>query len=234
MDLELRREVWVGVLGTAWSPGIKFRSWAGLPKRVVQRRENRLRWVCGESPLTAPRHPSCLSESSVTCMICLSFLPGCGLLEGGNTSLRHIFPRKIYVGLAQDRSSLTPEGWKNDYSSMLLLLLLSCISRVWFYATHRQQPTRLLHPWDSPGKNTGVGCHFLFQCMKVKSVSRIRLLVTSWTAAYQAPLFMGFSRQEYWSGSPVPSLSSMLRAYYLPGTFLSALHLVINLIFGTT
>ena len=34
---------------------------------------------------------------------------------------------------------------------------------------HRWQPTRLPHPWDSPGKNTGVGCHFLLQCMKVKS-----------------------------------------------------------------
>ena len=34
---------------------------------------------------------------------------------------------------------------------------------------HRQQPTRVPHPWDSPGKNTGVGCHFLLQCMKVKS-----------------------------------------------------------------
>ena len=34
---------------------------------------------------------------------------------------------------------------------------------------HRWQPTRLPHPWDSPGKNTGVGCHFLPQCMKVKS-----------------------------------------------------------------
>ena len=34
---------------------------------------------------------------------------------------------------------------------------------------HRQQPVRLLCPWDSPGKNTGVGCHFLLQCMKVKS-----------------------------------------------------------------
>ena len=34
---------------------------------------------------------------------------------------------------------------------------------------HRWQPTRLPSPWDSPGKNTGVGCHFLFQCMKVKS-----------------------------------------------------------------
>ena len=34
---------------------------------------------------------------------------------------------------------------------------------------HRQQPTSLPRPWDSPGKNTGVGCHFLLQCMKVKS-----------------------------------------------------------------
>ena len=34
-------------------------------------------------------------------------------------------------------------------------------------------PTRLSHPWDSPGKNTGVGCHFLLQCMKVKSVNEV-------------------------------------------------------------
>ena len=38
---------------------------------------------------------------------------------------------------------------------------------------HRQQPTRLHCPWDSPGKNTGVGCHFLLQCMKVKSESEV-------------------------------------------------------------
>ena len=37
----------------------------------------------------------------------------------------------------------------------------------------RQQPTRLPHPWDSPGKNPGVGCHFLLQCMKVKSESEV-------------------------------------------------------------
>ena len=37
--------------------------------------------------------------------------------------------------------------------------------------SHRRQPTRLPRPWDSPGKNTGVGCHFLLQCMKVKSES---------------------------------------------------------------
>ena len=36
---------------------------------------------------------------------------------------------------------------------------------------HRRQPTRLPRPWDSPGKNTGVGCHFLLQCLKMKSES---------------------------------------------------------------
>ena len=70
---------------------------------------------------------------------------------------------------------------------------------------HRRQP-RLRRPWDSPGKNAGVGRHFLLQCMKVKSFSHVRLFATPWTAAYQAPLPMGFSRQEYWSGLPLPSL----------------------------
>ena len=64
-------------------------------------------------------------------------------------------------------------------------------------------------PWDSPGKNTGVGCHFFLQCMKVKSESEVaqscQTLETPWTAAYQAPPSMGFSRQEYWSGVPLPS-----------------------------
>ena len=71
------------------------------------------------------------------------------------------------------------------------------------------QPTRLPRPWDSPGKNTGVGCHFLLQCMKVKSESEVTqscpTLATPWTAAYQAPPSMGFSRQKYWSGVPLPS-----------------------------
>ena len=74
---------------------------------------------------------------------------------------------------------------------------------------HRGQPTRLPRPWDSPGKNTGVGCHFLLQCMKVKSQSEVAqscpILATPWTAAYQAPPSMGFSRQKYWSGVPLPS-----------------------------
>ena len=41
---------------------------------------------------------------------------------------------------------------------------------------HRWQPTRLPRPWDSPGKNTGVGCHFLLQCMKVKSEREVTQL----------------------------------------------------------
>ena len=122
---------------------------------------------------------------------------------------------------------------------------------------HRWQPTRLHCPWDSPGKNTGVGCHFLFQCMKVKRESEVaqscltlydpmdcslpgssalgifqarvlewvaiaffkkvkvkslhhaRLFATPWAIAHQAPLSMGFSRQEYWSGLPVSSPGSV-------------------------
>ena len=132
---------------------------------------------------------------------------------------------------------------------------------------HRWQPTRLLRPWDSPGKNTGVGCHVLLQCMKVKSesevaqlcptlsdpmdcslsgssvhgifqarvlewvaisffnawkwrvkvklLSRVRPLATPWTAAYQAPPPMGFSRQEYWSGSPFMQLYTKKRIMFI-------------------
>ena len=46
--------------------------------------------------------------------------------------------------------------------------------------------------------------------MKVKSLSRVRLFETPWTAAYQAPPSMGFSRQEYWSGVPLPSPKTLL------------------------
>ena len=143
---------------------------------------------------------------------------------------------------------------------------------------HRWQPTRLPCPWDSPGKNTGVGCHFLLQCMKVKSesegaqscptlsdpmdyslsdssirgifqarvlewgaiaFSKIRnrnyllwygisvsylfwvhcmrakllqcvwLFATLWAVACQAPLSMGFPRQEYWSRLPCPPSGSL-------------------------
>ena len=51
--------------------------------------------------------------------------------------------------------------------------------------------------------------------VKVKSLSRVQLLVTPWTAAYQAPPSMGFSRQEYWSGVPLPSPTLGLSLAYL-------------------
>ena len=96
---------------------------------------------------------------------------------------------------------------------------------------HRRQPTRLPRPWDSPGKNTGVGCHFLLQCMKVKSkseVARVRLLATPWTAAYQSPPSMEISRQEYSSGLPLPSPEMLLTLYklFIPNNFILGLFLV--------
>ena len=73
---------------------------------------------------------------------------------------------------------------------------------------HKWQPTRLPHPWDSPGKNTGVVAISFSNAwkwkLKMKSLSHVRLLATPWTAAHQAPPSMGFSRQEYWRGVPLP------------------------------
>ena len=88
---------------------------------------------------------------------------------------------------------------------------------------HRRQPNRLPQPWDSPGKNTGVGCHFLLQCVKVKSGSEVaqscRTRATSWTAAHQAPPSMGFSRQENWSGVPLPFPKHGTRTKYKENIF---------------
>ena len=63
---------------------------------------------------------------------------------------------------------------------------------------HRRQPTRLPRPWDSPGKNTGVGCHFLLQCMRVKNESEVAQSCPTLSdpmdcVAHQAPPSMGFS-----------------------------------------
>ena len=66
---------------------------------------------------------------------------------------------------------------------------------------HRWQPTRLSCPWDSPGKTTGVGCHFLLQCMKVKSESEVAqscpTLSDPMDCSPPGPPSVGFSRQEY-------------------------------------
>ena len=69
--------------------------------------------------------------------------------------------------------------------TLKLILVLGCLFHFSWYCSrvtsvvsnsvrpHRRQPTRLPRPWDSPGKNTGVDCHFLLQCMKVKSESEV-------------------------------------------------------------
>ena len=142
----------------------------------------------------------------------------------------------------------------------MLLLLLSRFSRVRLCATPETAAHQAPPSLGFSGKNTGVGCHFLLQCLKVKcdsevaqlrstlsdpmdcstpgssvhwtfqarvlewvaisfsnawkwkvkgkSLSRIRLLATPWTAAHQAPPSMGFSRQEYWSGVPWQTVKS--------------------------
>ena len=131
---------------------------------------------------------------------------------------------------------------------------------------HRWKPTRVPHPWDSPGKNTGVGCHFLLQCMKMKTESEVaqscptlndpmdcsppgssiygifQARVLEWgTIAFSnawkwkvkvkscptlsdpmdcslpgSSLSMGFSRQEYWSGVPLPSLLTWFMNPWIP------------------
>ena len=79
---------------------------------------------------------------------------------------------------------------------------------------HRRHTTRLPRPWDSPGKNTGVGCHCLLQCMKVKSESEVAQSCPIPSDPMDCSLLgsstHGFSRQEYWSGLPFSSLGIFL------------------------
>ena len=74
---------------------------------------------------------------------------------------------------------------------------------------HRRQPTRLPGPWDSPGKNAGVGCHFLLQYMKMKSESEVTQSCLTLSDPMDCSLpgssVHGLSRQEHWSGLPFPS-----------------------------
>ena len=66
-----------------------------------------------------------------------------------------------------------------------------------------------LHPWDSPGKNTGVGCHFLLQCMKVKSESEVAqgcpTLSDLMDRSLPGSSVHGIFQARYWSGVPLPS-----------------------------
>ena len=70
-------------------------------------------------------------------------------------------------------------------------------------------PLGFPHPWDSPGKNPGVGCCFLLQCVKVKSERKVTqsclTLSDPMDCSLPGSAVHGFSRQEYWSGVPLPS-----------------------------
>ena len=81
---------------------------------------------------------------------------------------------------------------------------------------HRRQPTRLPRPWGFPGKNTGVGCHFLLQCMKVKSESEVTqscpTLCYPMDCSLPGSSVHGIFQQEYWSGVPLPSLKHVWMA----------------------
>ena len=110
---------------------------------------------------------------------------------------------------------------KNNYQSptslllLLLLLLLLCrFSSVQLSATPWTAAHQAPRPWDSPGKNTGVGCHFLLQCMKVKSESEVAQSCPTLNDPMDRSLpgsSRGFSRQEYWSGVPLSSLINISR-----------------------
>ena len=71
--------------------------------------------------------------------------------------------------------------------------------------------TRLPRPWDSPGKNTGVDCHFLLQCMKVKSESEVAQSYPTLSDPMDCSLpgssIHGTLQAKYWSGVPLPSPS---------------------------
>ena len=92
---------------------------------------------------------------------CHFLLQGIFLTQGSNLHLLHLLDWQV------DSAPLVPSGEPLIHSSCVCCQVASVVSDS--VRLHGLQPTRLLCPWDSPGKNTGVGCHFLLQCMKVES-----------------------------------------------------------------
>ena len=91
---------------------------------------------------------------------------------------------KLLSGLARDRTQMWIDStdWTQPKKNPLtVVLIFKLLCRCCWVASvvsdsvrpHRRQPTWLPRPWDSPSKNTGVGCHFLLQCRKVKSESEV-------------------------------------------------------------
>ena len=117
-------------------------------------------------------------------------------------------PKPKYRKVLKEHPGQTPthlcrNSWHSIYAAAAAKSPQSCP----ILCDPRGQPTRLLCPWDSPGKNTGVGCHFLLQRMKVKSENEDSQSYPTLSNPMDCslPISMGFSRQEYWSGVPLPS-----------------------------
>ena len=133
--------------------------------------------------------------------------------QDGNHSALNQVSGASQSRVVRDYTDPSPARWDKV---LLLLLLLSCFSRVQLCATPQTAAHQALPPWDSPGKNTGVGCHFLFQCKKVKRESEVAQLCptlhnpmdcsplgSSAHAVFQARVLewgaIAFSLNEYWS-----------------------------------
>ena len=90
----------------------------------------------------------------------------------------------IYTPIREQRLSNWEENIRFEYAAAAAAKLLQSCPTL---RPHRRQPARLLRPWDSPGKNTGVGCLFLLQCMKVKSESEVTLPWSKFSLYFRIP-----------------------------------------------
>ena len=121
------------------------------------------------------------------------------------TQVSHIVGRCFTVWATRD-----VQNYAHEMECKIYLLLLSCFRHVWLCATPDGSPPGSLLPGILLARTLEwVATSFSNAWKwkgKVKSLSRLRLFATPWTAAHQAPLSMGFSRQEYWSGVPLPSV----------------------------
>ena len=125
---------------------------------------------------------------------------------------------------------------------MRLLLLLNRFSRVRLCGTPETAAHQAPCPWDSPGKNTGVGCYFLLQCMKVKSESEVTQSCPTLSDPMDCSLpgssVLGIFQagvQEYWSGVPLPSLIYICMYIYMHTLFfilfsIMVYHRILNMV----
>ena len=116
--------------------------------------------------------------------VCVLVVQSCPTLHDPQTTAHQIplsmgFPRQEYwSGLPFPSPGDLPDPGIESGSPAPCCCCCCCVASVVSDSVqpYRRQPTRLPRPWDSPGKNTGVGCHFLLQCMKAKSEREVAQL----------------------------------------------------------